>query len=114
MIFTYVWAFDLTSEERYVNKVMKIFQDKGAKVYYVELEANLKERLKRNETTERLKHKPTKRNLKLSKKKLLEHETEHRFNTNKNELHGKNYLKINNTTLSAKEVAKMIKKEFKL
>ena len=45
---------------------------------------------------------------------LLEHERDYRFNTKKNEFHRQNYLKINNTNLSAKKVAEMIKKEFKL
>lgn len=114
MIFTFVWAFNLKSEKKYIDNVVKIFEDQGAKIYYVELEADLKERLKRNKTTERLKNKPTKRDLKLSEKLLLEHEEKHRFNTYENEFHRKSYIKINNTKLTAKEVAEMVKNEFNL
>lgn len=114
LIFTFVWAFNLESEEKYVDKIVKIFKDAGAKIFYVELEANLEERLRRNKTAERLEHKPTKRDTESSERILLEHERDYRFNTKKNEFHRKNYLKINNTNLSAKKVAEMIKKEFKL
>ena len=114
LIFTFVWAFNLKSEEKYVDKIIKVFQDVGAKIYYVELEANLQERLRRNKTAERLEHKPTKRDLESSERILLEHERDYRFNTKKNEFHRKNYLKINNTNLSAKKVAGMIEKKFEL
>ena len=114
LIFTFVWAFDLKSEEKYINEAAKIFQNQGADIYYIELEANLKERLKRNKTAKRLEHKPTKRDIKLSEKILLKHEEKHRFNTNENEFRKKNYIKINNTKLSAKKTAIIIKKKLKL
>lgn len=114
LIFTFVWAFNLKSEEKYVDKIVKVFQDVGAEIYYVELEADLKERLRRNKTAERLEHKPTKRDLESSERILLEHERDYRFNTKKNEFHRKNYLKIDNTHLSSEKVAELIKKKFKL
>lgn len=63
MIFTYVWAFDLQSDWDYINHVVSIFESKGAAVYFVELEAELDERLERNKSPHRLEHKPKKETL---------------------------------------------------
>lgn len=60
MIFTYVWAFDLQSDWDYIHHVVSIFESKGAAVYFVELEAEIGERLERNKSPHRLEHKPKK------------------------------------------------------
>ncbi len=114
IIFTFVWAFNLPSEEKYLNKILKIFEAEKADIYFIELEADLNERLKRNKTAERLEHKPTKRDLKKSEFFLLQDEEKYRMNSIKGEIKRKNYLKINNTNLDAKIVAELIKKKFKL
>lgn len=114
IIFTFVWAFNLPSEEKYLKKVLKVFEAEKADIYFVELEADIKERLKRNKTAERLEHKPTKRDLKKSEYFLLEDEKKIRMNSNPGEIKRKNYLKINNTNLTAKKVAQLIRKEFNL
>ena len=41
LIFTYVWAYDLQSDWDYINKVFGIFEEKGAEVCLVELDAEL-------------------------------------------------------------------------
>ncbi len=113
VIFTFVWALDLKADTKYIDALLIPFKNAKIPVYYVELEANLTERIRRNRTEERLEHKPTKRNLKRSEKFLLEHEKKYRFNTKPGEFTRKNYLKIDNTKLSAKIVATMIKQNFK-
>lgn len=60
LIFTYVWAFDKESDWQFVEQVCEIFETEGASTYFVELEADLEERLQRNNHPHRLKHKPTK------------------------------------------------------
>lgn len=114
IIFTFVWAHNLKSEKDYVDEIVKIFTDAKAQIYYIELEASLEERLRRNKTPQRLRHKPTKRDTKNSEKILLEHEQQYRFNTKDGEFQRENYLKIDNTNLSAKTVAKMIKRKLDL
>ena len=115
MIFTFVWAFNLPKEELYVdNTILKSFTEVGADIYYVELEADLEQRLKRNVHPHRLAHKASKRNTKKSEELLLKHEQEHRFNTLENEFKRDNYLKINNTNLSPEVVAKQVKDFFAL
>ncbi len=113
LIFTYVWGFHDKFEGKYIQKIARIFEKEGAKVYYVELEADLKERLKRNKHADRLRHKPSKRNLKLSEYRLLEDEKKWRMNSKPGEIRKKNYLKINNTLFRPLEVAHTIKKRFR-
>ena len=114
LIFTWIWRFDLESEEEYYNTVTDIFRKQGAEVYLVELEAELEERIRRNETENRLNNKPTKRNIEWSKKDLIKGAKEYRLNSLPGEVKEKNYLRINNTNISAEDVAKMIKEKFKL
>lgn len=115
MIFTWIWAFDLgKEEEEYYNSIKKIFLEHGAEIYLVELEADFEERIKRNETANRLEHKPTKRNIEWSRNEIIKSNNEHRLNSLPGEIKEKNYLRINNTNISAEEVAKMIKKKFNL
>ena len=114
LIFTLTWAFALKSDEKFIDTAAKIFNDVGADVYYVELEADRRERIKRNKMTSRLQQKPSKRDIKSSARRLQELEQEHRFNTKKDEFKRKNYFRIDNTKMSAKQVARMIKKAFKL
>ncbi|MFH1670138.1 MAG: AAA family ATPase [Patescibacteria group bacterium] len=113
-IFTYVWALDEESDNKYVDTITEIFKKEGAEVFYVELEAELDERLKRNKTPHRLEHKPFKRNIKDSERRLLKDDKDYRLNTNENEFQRNNYLKIDNTSLSADKTARLIKDHFDL
>jgi predicted kinase len=114
LIFTYVWYFDAKEDWDYSEKLTKIFKDKGAEIYYVELEADVEERIKRNKSEHRLNHKPTKRNIEKSEKDLLGSVSEHRLNSEEGEIKEKNYLRINNTNLDPVTVALKIKEKFNL
>ncbi|AHA72314.1 AAA family ATPase [Bacillus thuringiensis] len=105
MIFTYIWAFDLQADWDYIHHVESIFESKGGTVYFVELEAELDERLE---------HKPKKRDIEWSENNLKETMKKHRLNSLHGEIEKEEYIKINNTYLSAKEVAEMIKEKFQL
>lgn len=114
IIFTTTWDFDDKEEWNRIYKYIQIFKDNNAKIYIVELEANLEERLKRNKMENRLENKPSKRNLEWSEKDLLKSVEKYRFNSKENEIKEKNYLRIDNTNISPDIVAKMIKDNFKL
>jgi AAA domain len=114
MVFTFMWAFNEHEDWKWVDKVTKIFESNGGEVYFVELEADLEVRLKRNTTPNRLEHKPSKRDIESSEKRLLASLGRLRLNSNEGEIDKKNYLKINNTHLSPEEVAEMIMTEFQL
>ena len=106
VIFTYVWAFNIKSDQKFIEKIVKIFDDKKSEIYYVELEADLKERIKRNKSPERTKHKPNK----ITDVNLLKLETNYKLNSEKDFFKGKKYIKINNSQLKAKKTAELIKK----
>ncbi|MBS4224029.1 AAA family ATPase [Lederbergia citrea] len=114
LIFTYVWALDQQGDWDYVDKICNVFESKGAVVYFVELEADIEERLERNKSPHRLEHKPTKRNIKESEHHLRSTMEKYRLNSLEGEITKENYIKINNTHLSAEEVAKVIKEKFRL
>ncbi|TGB04875.1 AAA family ATPase [Halobacillus salinus] len=114
MIFTFVWAFNQKEDWKMVDDIAGIFESNGGEVYFVELEAELEERLRRNKTPNRLEQKPSKRNVEQSEKRLLSSLDELRLSSEDGEIERKNYLKIDNTHLEADEVAEAIRTEFQL
>jgi len=112
LIFTYMWAFDQQSDWDYVNHVSEIFKKQGAELYYVELVAPLEIRLVRNATENRLKHKPSKRDLEASNQRVMHASTNYRIVSRDGEIPFENYIKIDNSYLSPKACAKMIAKRF--
>ncbi len=114
LIFTFVWAFDVQDDWDYVKGVTELFESKGGKVYYVELEAALGERLHRNKGSNRLKHKPSKRDLIWSENDLLTSIEKNRLNSLEGEIQFPNYIKIDSTNLSAEDVAKIVQEQFHL
>ncbi len=114
IIFTCCCDFDVEEEKETLEKWMNLFKENGGECYFIELQASLEERLKRNKTENRLKNKPSKRDIQWSENDLLRSLEKHRLNSYDGEVKFENYLKIENTNVSAEEVAKMIKEEFNL
>jgi hypothetical protein len=114
MIFTYVWAFNHESDWKFVEDVCGIFEAEGAEIYFVELESDLEDRLKRNTTPHRLEHKPTKRDIVWSENDLRTSMDKYRMNSLEGEIKKENYLRINNKDLKPDGVAKQIKDYFNL
>lgn len=114
MIFTYVWAFDQQEDWDFVDRTSAIFQSHGAEIYFVELEAELDERLIRNKTSNRLEHKPTKRDTASSEKEMVSSNKIYRLNSSENEIQAEHYLRLNNSGISPDRVAGIIKEHFGL
>ncbi len=114
LIETYVWALNQASDREEIDHYKNIVESNGGDVYFVELEADLNERLARNKTENRLKHKK-KRSAEETEKTLLEWEQKHRMNTKGDGtfFYPERYMKINNTNLAPDAVAKMIKEKFR-
>lgn len=112
LIFTYIWAFDEQSDWEYMEHLREIFCD--ADIYYVELVAPQEIRLQRNSTTNRLKYKPSKRNIEWSDQMIVESDEEDRLVSFDGEIPYDNYVKIDNSELSAERTAKIIKETFNL
>ena len=83
LIYTYVTAMNLESEKTYLEEVTNLFNLNGRAVYYVELEADLSERLRRNKSKSRIEAKPSKRDLETSERGLLSLEKKYIMNSNK-------------------------------
>jgi hypothetical protein len=105
LIFTYVWAFDDPREAATVEAYASIFRTRGGRVLFIELEASLAERLRRNETEFRLAEKPSKRDLAWSRQHVLDAETKYQLNSAGRFEGRPDYLHIENTSLSPEDVA---------
>jgi AAA domain len=115
LIFTYVWALDNPGDKAQIDAYCQIFRDQGASIFFVELEAALDERLKRNTGAFRLAQKPSKRDIVNSERRLLEADSQYKLNSRTDDFfYSENYLKIDNTTLSPDEVAQQIIQNFGL
>ncbi|MBO4310507.1 MAG: GNAT family N-acetyltransferase [Lachnospiraceae bacterium] len=114
MIFTFMWAFDMKEDWDYIKGVSEKFKTTGGNVYYVELVADQAVRLERNKSENRLKNKPSKRDTAVSEERMIREETKYRLESREGEIPFENYIKINNTNLEPREVARMIKEHFNL
>jgi hypothetical protein len=114
MIFTFMWAFDCQADWDYIAHVGDIFKKQNADIYYIELVAPQEIRLQRNATENRLKNKPSKRDIEISNQRLLIDDHKHRCVSNDGEITFENYIKIDNTDLAPDTAAKMIKEHFSL
>lgn len=113
LIFTMVWAFDLESELRFVEKHKAIFESRGGRTVFVELYADLQVRLARNETELRLASKPSHRDTAASRERLLETERTYQLSSN-GAFPFPDHLRIDNTHLPPREVAERIVRHFGL
>ena len=114
IIFTGCFDFgkEFKEEKEELDKWMNLFDE----TYTIEIETTLEERLYRNKTSNRLKYKESKRDLEWSEKDLLSSIEKHRLNSKAGEGEKifKNFMKIDNTNISAEETAKIIKNKFNL
>ena len=112
LIFTYMWAFDMQSDWDYIEHVKSIFNLPEEDVYYVELLVPQQVRLERNRTENRLKHKASKRDVAASDARLLRDDENHRCESLPEEIPFPNYLRLDNSAISAAEAAQIIKNTF--
>lgn len=114
MIFTYVWAFNHPGDEQAVHQFAEPFRRRNGRVLYVELQASQQERLRRNEGASRLAEKPSKRDLTMSRRNLLELDQRYQLDSNGQFDGQADYLRIDNTHLSAAQVAATVIEHFNL
>ena len=112
LIFTFMWAFDMQEDWNYLESVKQIFGLTEEDIYYVELIAPQEVRLSRNSTENRLKNKASKRDIEVSNQRLINDDLRYRCESLPGEIPFPNYLRLENTTISAAETAKRIKDHF--
>lgn len=113
LIFTYMWAFDMQSDWDYIAHVKEIFGLPEEDIYHVELVAPQDVRLQRNNTENRLHHKASKRDIEASYARLIRDDENHRCESLPGEIPFPNYLRLDNSNLSAAEAARIIKDTFR-
>lgn len=106
LIFTFVWDLDLDGDKQFVDGLRDVVAAHGGTTYYVELEASLEERIVRNRTENRLRHK---RIEPVGAEAFLRlAEGTHRMNSNGDFPYPEQYLKIDNTCTKVQEAAREI------
>ena len=113
VILTGVTDFSNQYHLMYLKDIQDLLNEYHQEILFVELETSLEERLRRNRTENRLKYKPLKRYFEVSEREILETDKTNQLNSQKQPSGLHHYLKINNTNLSAEEVAKQIQEKMK-
>ena len=112
MIFTNMMNFDSQPAHEYIQSFLDLYESHGARTCVVELFADHDIRIERNKTENRLFHKPSKRDIVLSEKRISDIESQQRLNSHDGEQPFANYLKIDNSKLTPDAVAKIIRDKF--
>ena len=113
VILTGVIDFSNQYQLMYLKNIQDLLNEYHQQILFVELETSLEERLRRNRTENRLKYKPLKRYVEVSEREILETDKTDQLNSQKRPSGLHHYLKIDNTNLSAEEVAKQIQEKMK-
>jgi hypothetical protein len=118
LVFTYMFAFDMTNEYEYVSDIVEKFRRIGSDIYACELVAPQAVRLERNASENRLRHKASKRDIEMSNARLLADDGNHRCESYDGEFEasfpGVPYIKIDNAELAPGAAAAIIKEAFGL
>ena len=114
LVFTFVWALDDAGDKSFVDRAMEVFARNGADTFFVELQAEQVERLRRNETPLRLAEKRPQRDIEGSRAFLLEADRRYQLNTNGSFFYPDRLLKIDNTHLEPAVVAQTVIEHFRL
>ncbi len=112
-IFSFVPDFDSVLDRAETESYAEPFRRRNGRVLFVELEAPLDIRLERNRGEQRLHHKPSKRDVEFSQQLLLDGE-DCRSNSNGDFPYPDRHLKINNQSLSPREVVARVCTHFEL
>ncbi len=112
-IFSFVPGFDSILDRADTESYAEPFRRRNGRVLFVELEAPLSTRLERNRGEQRLHHKPSKRDVEFSQQLLLDGE-DCRSNSNGDFPYPDRHLKINNQSLSPREVVARVCDGFEL
>ena len=113
LIFTVVIDFNDVNDIDFLKQIQDVFHSFKREILFVELETDLKERLRRNRTEHRMQCKPLKRDLEWSENDILSTVTFAQFNPERPPEFLKHYYKINNTALSVRESAQLILQKLK-
>lgn len=104
LVFTCVRKFDVPEDEKSIDDFARPFCSRGGRVLFLELEAALAEGLRRNEGSSRLAEKPSKRDVRQSRLRLLKNDARYQLNSGGKFDGRDDYLRLDNTHLTPGEV----------
>lgn len=113
LIFTFVWAFNEENDKHFLDGLRDSVTEHGGRTYYAELETGIEERLLRNRTENRLKHKK-KRDFEKTEGFMVSAQARYKMNSDGDFPYPEQHVKISNTHLSASEAAERIVEAFGL
>lgn len=113
LVFTMMWAFDIESDLKFVEKQKAVFEAEGARTVFVELQAPLAVRIERNASELRLSAKPSKRDVAASRERLVSADSAYQLDSG-GDFPFPEYLRIDNTDLAPSAAAEMIARHFGL
>ena len=108
MIFTFVWDLNSQGDTDFIERACSVFAQRGHNVAFVELSATVEQRLIRNRGAERLREKPSKRDVERSEQYLLLNSSKYRLNSDGAIPLPYRHLRIDSTELSAKATAQRV------
>lgn len=107
LVFTFVWAFDLEPDRRFVERVARDWKERtGGGFYVLELHSSLERRLERNRHPDRLAAKPSKRNIERSEANLRDFHTRYRMYSEGQLPMDAPHILINNESLGPAQTAR--------
>lgn len=112
IIFTFVWAFNLPEDHRFIADIVSIFHAAGKKVYFVELLASRQARIEREGTPLRLSLKPSKRDVERARAFHAEIDGKHRMNSEGSFVYPDRHLVIDTEQHSPQEAALKVARHF--
>jgi hypothetical protein len=113
-IFTFVWGFDLAADNDFIADVVRIFESKKQRVFFVELLASLESRIAREGTPLRLSLKPSKHDVERARALHLELEGKYRLNSEGRFPYPDRHLIIDTDLHTPDEAARIIVERFGL
>lgn len=114
IVFTLVWALDQPEDRAFVERTVRLFDDNGGQVFFVELLASVDTRIAREGTPFRTGLKPALRDVEAARARQLDIAVRHRMNSRPGELASHAHLQIDTETMSATEAAALIARTFSL
>lgn len=108
MIFTFVWDLNSQADTDFMEHACSVFAREGHRIAFVELSATVEQRLIRNRGADRLREKPSKRDVERSEQFLFIDSPQYKLNTDGAIPLAFRHLRIDNTELSAKATAQRV------
>ena len=113
LIFTFVWALNEADDKNFLDSLRDSVAEHSGCTYYAELEAGIEERLVRNRTENRLRHKK-KADFDKTEGAMVRMQTRYQMNSDGDFPYPEQHVKISSMRLSASEAAEEIVQAFGL